>query len=68
MANFTILNRQQFDAVIQTLNNSENINKDVVYQIYTTANEGIQSLIESGFFPRLGNVNPFEILYYCVGE
>lgn len=68
MANFTILNRQQFDAVIQALNNADNINKDVVYQIYQTANEGMQSLIESGIFPRLGNVNPFEIVYYCVGE
>ena len=68
MANFTILNRQQFDAVIQALNNADNINKDVVYQIYQTANEGMQGLIESGIFPRLGNVNPFEIVYYCVGE
>ena len=68
MSNFTILNRQQFDAVIQALSNSNNINGDVVYQIYQTANEGMQSLIDSGLFPRLGNINPFEIIYYCVGE
>ena len=68
MANFTIFNRQQFDGVIQSLNINESVNKDVVYQIYQTANEGIQGLIESGLFPRFGNVNPFEIVYYCVGE
>ena len=68
MANFTILNRQQFDGVIQSLNINETVNKDVVYQIYQTANEGIQSLIDSGIFPRFGNINPFEIIYYCVGE
>ena len=68
MSNFTILNRQQFDAVIQALSNSNHINGDVVYQIYQTANEGMQSLIDSGLFPRLGNINPFEIIYYCVGE
>ena len=68
MANFTILNRQQFDGVIQSLNINEAVNKDVVYQIYQTANEGIQSLIDSGIFPRFGNINPFEIIYYCVGE
>ncbi len=68
MSNFTILNRQQFDAVIQALANANNINADVVYQIYETANEGMKNLIESGLFPRLGNVNPFEIIYYCAGE
>ena len=68
MANFTILNRQQFDGVIQSLNINETVNRDVVYQIYQTANEGIQSLIDSGIFPRFGNINPFEIIYYCVGE
>ncbi len=68
MSNFAILNRQQFDVVIQALNNTQNINADVVYKIYQTANEGMKALIESGIFPRLGNVNPFELIYYCVGE
>lgn len=68
MSQFAILNRQQVDAVLSALNNAENLNHDVIYNIYNTANEGIKNLIESGIFPSLGNVNPFELIYYCVGE
>ena len=63
-----IFNQEQVNRVIDTLFNSQNIDKEVVYQLYLTTSEGIQGLIDSNIIQGIGNVNPIDILYYCIGE
>lgn len=63
-----MLERNQFDGVIGSLNNSENFNKDLIYEIYKTTSEGIQELIDSKIIFDPHVINPLDIIYYCVGE
>ncbi len=63
-----MLDRKQFDKIIDALNGPVIRNRDLIYEIYTTASEGMDQLIESNIIPSVGLVNPLDILYYCVGE
>ena len=68
MSNIIIFERKQFDSIIDKLNNPNLINKDLIYEIYETASEGMNQLIESNIIPSVGMISPLEILYYSVGE
>lgn len=68
MSNIAILKREQFDRVIDALNELNIKNRDLIYEIYVTASEGMDELIESNILPSVGLVNPIDIIYYCVGE
>lgn len=68
MDQVNILTREQFDQVIDNLSNSQGIDKNVVYEIYLATSEGIQGLIESNILRGIRNVNPLELIYYCLGE
>ncbi len=68
MNNIAILDRNQFDRVIDLLNNKQSINRDVLFDIYQTTSEGIQGLVDSNILSGVRNVNPLEVLYYCLGE
>ena len=63
-----MLDRKQFDKIIDALNGPVIRNRDLIYEIYKTASEGMDQLIESNIIPSVGLVNPLDILYYCVGE
>ena len=63
-----MLDRKQFDAIIDQLNGPVIRNRDLIYQIYQTATEGMDQLIKSNIIPSVGMVNPIDVLYYCVGE
>ena len=67
MNKITILDRAQFDAIVNKLINSSSINHDVVYNIYLTASEGIQGLAEENVL-EVPTVNPLELVYYSLGE
>ena len=62
MNKITILDRAQFDAIVNKLINSSSINHDVVYNIYLTASEGIQGLAEENVL-EVPTVNPLELVY-----
>lgn len=68
MDQVNVLTREQFDQVIDNLSNSQGIDKNVVYEIYLATSEGIQGLIESNILRGIRNVNPLELIYYCLGE
>ena len=68
MSNFQPLERSQFDKVIDTLNNSGSLNKNLIYEIYETACSGISQLIDAGPIFDARTINPLEIIYYSVGE
>ena len=68
MNNITILKREQFDTVLDALTELNIKNRDLIYEIYITASEGMDELIESNILPNVGLVNPVDIIYYCVGE
>lgn len=68
MNNITLLTREQFDRVIDQLLNKEQINRDVVYDIYQTATEGIDSIAKSNVFAVSPRVDPIELVYYSLGE
>ena len=68
MDQINILSREQFDQVIDNLSNSQSIDKNVVYEMYLATSEGIQGLIESQILRGIRNVNPLELIYYCLGE
>ncbi len=68
MDQVNILTREQFDQVIDNLSNSATIDKNVVYDIYLATSEGIQGLIDSQILRGIRNVNPLELIYYCLGE
>ena len=68
MEQINILSREQFDQVIDNLSNSQGIDKNVVYEIYLATSEGIQGLIDSQILRGIRNVNPLELVYYCLGE
>ena len=66
--NIAILTREQFDNVIDSLAGQENIDRDVLFDIYETTSNGIQELFNSNIFSGVTTVNPLEVLYYCLGE
>lgn len=68
MNNITILSRSQFDRVIDLLSNNSWINRDALYSIYQTTSEGIQQLVDNNILSGIRNVNPLDIVYYCLGE
>ena len=68
MTTITILTREQFNSVIDSLSGQENIDRDVLFDIYVTTSEGIQELFNSNMFSGVTTVNPLEVLYYCLGE
>ena len=68
MNKIAILEREQFDRVINELANNNFIDRDVLFDIYITTSEGIQQLIDSNILSGINSVNPLEVLYYCLGE
>ena len=68
MSKITIFDRSQFDHIVDQFSNSNDINKDLLYQIYLTTSEGIEELVNSNIISGIRNVNPIDILYYCLGE
>ena len=63
-----MLDRQQFDRVLDQLNNSSDINRNLLFDIYQTTSEGIGELLTSNVITGIRDVNPVDILYYCLGE
>ena len=63
-----MLDRRQFDIIISQLNNSQDLDQDCIYKIYSYSVEAMQELMNSNILPALRNVNPLDVLYYCVGE
>ena len=68
MSNIVLLQREQFDRVVGLLNNAKEIDLDTVYKIYQTTTEGIQDLVDNNILSGIRNINPLDIIYYCVGE
>ena len=68
MNNLYILDRRQFDIIISQLNNSKELDPDCIYKIYSYSTEAMQELLNSNILPALRNVNPLDVVYYCVGE
>lgn len=68
MSNITILSKNQFDRVIDLLSNNSWINRDALFSIYQTTSEGIQQLVDTNILSGIRNVNPLDIVYYCLGE
>ena len=68
MSNIVVLKREQFNKILDALKELNIKNRDLIYEIYTTASEGMDELIESNILPNVGMVNPVDIIYYCVGE
>ena len=68
MANVSLLSREEFDRVLSMLNLPPEIEKDVIYSIYQTSCEAIQSLVDSNLVSGIKSINPIEIIYYCIGE
>jgi len=68
MANVSLLSREEFDRVLSMLNLPPEIEKDVIYSIYQTSCEAIQSLVDSNLVTGIKSINPIEIIYYCIGE
>ena len=68
MNNITTLSRSQFDRVIDLLSNNSWINRDSLFSIYQTTSEGIQQLVDNNILSGIRNVNPLDIVYYCLGE
>ncbi len=68
MANVSLLSREEFDRVLSMLNLPPEIEKDVIYSIYQTSCEAIQSLVNSNLVSGIKSINPIEIIYYCIGE
>ena len=63
MSNIAILKRDQFDTILDALNELNIKNRDLVYEIYMTASEGMDELIQTNILPSVGMVNPVDILY-----
>ena len=68
MANVSLLSREEFDRVLSMLNLPPEVEKDVIYSIYQTSCEAIQSLVDSNLVSGIKSINPIEIIYYCIGE
>ena len=68
MARFNVLTKEQFDRVIGLLSLPADTNKDLLFKIYLTTCDAIQSLVESNIIAELKNFNSLEVVYYCVGE
>lgn len=68
MANVSPLSREEFDRVLSMLNLPPEVEKDVIYSIYQTSCEAIQSLVDSNLVTGIKSINPIEIIYYCIGE
>jgi hypothetical protein len=68
MANVSLLSREEFDRVLSMLNLPPEVEKDVIYSIYQTSCEAIQSLLDSNLVSGIKSINPIEIIYYCIGE
>ena len=68
MANVSLLSREEFDRVLSMLNLPSEIEKDVIYSIYQTSCEAIQSLVDSNLVSGIKSINPIEIIFYCIGE
>ena len=60
--------RERFDSIINTLSTGQEINKDLIYEIYETTCDGIEQLIEAKIIIDPSVINPFELIYYSVGE
>ena len=63
-----MLERSQFDRIVGLLNNAKEIDLDTVYKIYTTTTEGIQDLVDNNVLSGVKNINPLDLVYYCIGE
>ena len=68
MSELVILERRQFDVVISQLSNAKDLDADCLYEIYSYSCEAMQELINSNILPALRNINPLDVIYYCVGE
>ena len=68
MSNIIILDRPQFDSVISQLTNAKELDSDCIYEIYSVASDAMQNLLDSNILPAFRNVNPVDVIYYCVGE
>ncbi len=68
MSNINILNKDQFTRVIDSLSLGQPVDKDTLFNIYETTSEAIQNLVDSNILGGIRNVNPLEIIYYCLGE
>ena len=68
MGNIIVLDRPQFDMVISQLNNAKDLDIDCLYEIYSVSCDAMQNLLDSNIIPAFRNVNPLDVIYYCVGE
>ena len=68
MSNIVALDRRQFDVIIAQLNNAAELDADCLYAIYSMSIEAMQDLAESNIIPAFRNINPLDVVYYCVGE
>lgn len=68
MSKIVILEKDQFNQILDSLNNPHIVNRDLIYEIYVTASEGMSELIESNIIPSVGVISPLDVVYYCVGE
>ena len=60
--------RERFDSIINTLSSGQEINKDLIYEIYVTTCDGIEQLVDAKIIMDPSVINPFELIYYSVGE
>ncbi len=60
--------REDFDKVINHLNNSTKLNRDFIYDAYVLTSDAIQQISDSNMLNGTPIVNPLEVIYYCVGE
>ena len=60
--------RERFDSIINTLSTGQEINKDLIYEIYVTTCDGIEQLVDAKIIMDPSVINPFELIYYSVGE
>ena len=63
-----IFDRDRFNAIIDSLTTGQEMNKDLIYEIYETTCDGIDQLVEAKIVIDPSVINPLEVIYYCVGE
>ena len=68
MGRINVLTREQFDRVLSFLALPQETDSDVIYKIYLTTCEAMQSLVDNNILGEIKNVNSLEIVYYCIGE
>ena len=64
-----LLSVEQFNQILNSLQAPNNVNRSFLYEIYEGASEGIVNLSkENELFANIGQINPLEIIQYCLGE